>query len=165
MTWQLDSESTIPSCWCWWCWWWSWSWRFSGWLWGCLQRCNFIARRKNATKSIRTTLICHLTRYLDNFDICIQSWRSGQKRERGEMSTVANNNDNLRQGHQSSCNAAKPECSAGQKQCASVERRAQKRWRPNSNKSRNRQRNYIVGANAVNCRRAEHCILISKTWN
>lgn len=32
--------------------------------------CNFIPRNKNATKSIRATLICHLTRYLDNFDIC-----------------------------------------------------------------------------------------------
>lgn len=83
--------------------WWCCS-RFSRWWWWwcCLQRCNFIVRRKNATKSIRTTLICHLTRYLDNFDICIQLRRGGMRMGRVELSTVANNNDNLRQGHQSS---------------------------------------------------------------
>lgn len=75
---QQYIHSLLSSCWWWWWWWWSCCWRFSQRWWGCLQRCNFIARRKNATKSIRTTLICHLTRYLDNFDICIQSAERGR---------------------------------------------------------------------------------------
>lgn len=132
----------------WWCcsrfsrWWW--------WWWCCLQRCNFIVRGKNATKSIRTTLICHLTRYLDNFDICIQLRRGGMGMRKGRTVNGSQQQWQLKAG---------PSIKPNRNAVGSMKRKKTQKEKEKQIKVGKGQDDYICGVsaffwgpNAVNCR-------------